>query len=68
MEMSEVKKLTDEELSVESTRVRRKLFDMRTQAVSDKIADTSQFKKLRKDLARLQTETTTRGTAARSNA
>lgn len=68
MEMSEVKKLTDEELSVESTRVRRKLFDMRTQAVSDKIADTSQFKKLRKDLARLQTESTTRGAAARRTA
>ena len=64
MKANEVHKLNAEELKVESQRLRRKLYDLRTQTVTEKIEDTSQFKKTRKDLARVLTETNAR--AARS--
>jgi large subunit ribosomal protein L29 len=60
MKAAETHKLTDEEIKVEVTRLRRKLFDLRTQTVTEKIEDTSQFKKNRKDLARVLTEATAR--------
>jgi len=53
---AEVHKLNDEEITVELRRLSRRLFDLRTQAVTEKIEDTSQFKDLRKDIARLKTE------------
>ena len=56
MKADEVHKLTGEEIGVEIKRLRRKLFDLRTQAVTEKIEDTSQFGKTRKDVARLLTE------------
>ncbi|MFO0828279.1 MAG: 50S ribosomal protein L29 [Phycisphaerales bacterium] len=56
MKAGEVHKLTEEELKVEANRLRRKLFDLRTQTITEKIGDTSQFKKNRKDLARVLTE------------
>ena len=51
---------TKEEIKVEAQRLRRKLFDLRSQTVTEKIADTSQFRKSRKDLARLLTEANAR--------
>lgn len=56
MKANEVHKLNDEEIAVELRRLSRKLFDLRTQAVTEKIEDVSQFKKIRQDLARLKTE------------
>jgi large subunit ribosomal protein L29 len=56
MKAKEVRKLTDEEVAIEARRLRRKLFDMRTQAVTEKITDTSQFGKLKRDIARVLTE------------
>lgn len=56
MKASEVHKLNDEEVEVEVKRLRRRLFDLRTQMVTEKIEDTSQFNKTRKDIARLLTE------------
>lgn len=56
MKAKEVHKLNDEELTIEVSRLRRTLFDLRVQAVTEKIEDTSQFGKLKKDLARLLTE------------
>jgi len=53
MKPSEVRKLQDEEIAIEVKRLRRHLFDLRTQAVTEKIEDTSQFGKARRDLARL---------------
>jgi large subunit ribosomal protein L29 len=49
-------KLSDEEIDVEVDRLRRKLFELRTQAVTEKIQDMSQFGKIRKDIARVLTE------------
>ena len=56
MNAKEVHKLSDEEIEVETLRLRRKRFDLRTQAVTEKIEDTSQFFKARRDIARLLTE------------
>ena len=60
MKATEVHKLSDEELTVESQRLRKRLFELRTQAVTEKIADTSQFGKVRKDIARVLTEISAR--------
>lgn len=56
MKAKEVHKLSDEEVDLEVARVRRHLFDLRTQAVTEKIEDSSQFGKSRRDIARLMTE------------
>ncbi len=56
MKAKEVHKLSDEEVDVEVDRIRRHLFDLRTQAVTEKIEDSSQFGKTRRDVARLLTE------------
>ena len=52
----EVRKLSDEELGVELGNLRAKLFKLRSQAVTEKIEDLSQFGKVRRDIARLRTE------------
>ena len=56
MKSSEVHKFNDEEISVEIERLRKRQFELRCQKVTDKIEDTSQFKKVRRDIARLNTE------------
>jgi ribosomal protein L29 len=60
MKAKEVHKLSDEELDLEAKRLRKRLFELRQQAVTEKIADTSQFHKIRRDVARLLTESATR--------
>ena len=56
MKAKEVHSFNDEEIEVEIVRQRKKLFELRSQKVTDKIEDTSQFKKTRRDIARLLTE------------
>ena len=63
MKAKEVHKLSDEEIEVEVVRLRRVLFELRTQAVTEKIQNTSQFGKIRKDVARLLTEKNARAQA-----
>jgi large subunit ribosomal protein L29 len=60
MKAKEVHKLNEEELGIEVKRLRKRLFELRTQAVTEKIEDTSQFGKIRRDIARLLTEKKTR--------
>lgn len=60
----EVRALKDEELTVELGRLRDRLFTLRSQSVTEKIEDNSQFRKLRKDVARLLTERTARAAKA----
>ena len=60
MNAKEIHKLSDEEIAVEVKRLRQKRFDLRTQAVTEKIEDTSQFGKTRRDIARLLTEKASR--------
>jgi len=60
MKAIEVHKLSGEEIDVELDRLRRKLYDLRCQAATEKIEDPSLFKKVRRDIARLLTERTGR--------
>ena len=50
---SEARALTDEKLSGELVGLRRQLHTLRTQAVTEKVEDNSQFRKVRRDISRL---------------
>ena len=63
---AEVKKMNDEQIKGEVAALRTKLFDLRSQTVTDKVSDTSQFTKLRKDLARMLTKRRARQIAVAS--
>ncbi len=56
MKAGEVHKMSIEELGVEVAKLRNDLYDLRSQAVTEKVEDTSKFGKIRKDIARLLTE------------
>ncbi len=60
----EVRKLKDEEIALEVRRLREKLYTLRTQAVTEKVEDLSQFTKIRRDIARLLTERSARAARA----
>ena len=60
MKAKEVHKLSDEEIDVEVQRLRQRSYELRTQAVTEKIEDTSQFGETRRDIARLLTERNSR--------
>ena len=68
MKAKEVHKYSEEEIQIEVKRLRRKIFDIRMQAVTEKIQDTSQMKKLRQDVARLLGERNQRRVKAASAA
>jgi large subunit ribosomal protein L29 len=55
MKIKELRQLGDEELQVELERLRRHLFDLRAQAVTEKLEDPSMIIKARKDVARILT-------------
>ncbi len=57
---AEVRALKDEEITVELGRLRSSLLAMKSKSVTEKIEDTTQFGKVRKDIARLLTEQTAR--------
>jgi large subunit ribosomal protein L29 len=60
MKAAEVKKLRDDEIAAEAARLRKKLFELRVQTVTEKVKDTAQFSKNRQDLARVLTERSAR--------
>lgn len=64
MKAKEVHKLSDEEITIEVQRARKRLYDLRTQGVTEKIEDTSQFPKTRRYIAQLLTEQNTRARQA----
>jgi len=64
MKAAEVKKLRDDEIAAEAARLRRKLYVLRAQTVTEKVKDTAQFKNHRKDLARVLTERSARSRKA----
>jgi len=55
MKVKEIRQLSDEELGTELERVRRRLFDVRTQAVTEKLEDPSMLTKARRDIAMILT-------------
>lgn len=56
----EVRMMTTEEIGLEMKRLQDKLYTLRSQAVTEKVEDSSQYGKVRKDIARLKTEQTAR--------
>ncbi len=66
MKAAEAHKMKDEELTQELARLRNDLYDLRSQSVTEKVEDTSKFKKLRKDIARLLTERRSRALGAKA--
>ncbi|MDP7030144.1 MAG: 50S ribosomal protein L29 [Phycisphaerales bacterium] len=64
MTPNEVRKLGDDEIDIEVASLRRRLFDLRCQLVTEKIQHTSQFGDVKRDIARLLTEKRARQIAA----
>jgi large subunit ribosomal protein L29 len=61
----EARALSAEEIGVELKRLRNKLYTLRTQTVTEKVEDNTQFTKVRRDIARLLTAQRERQAAAR---
>ena len=55
MKISEVRQLSTDELYSELDRLRRHLFDLRSQAVTEKLEDPTQLSKAKRDIARILT-------------
>ena len=52
----EVRKLKEAEIKTELASKRMRLFDLRSQTVTEKVDDMGEFKRARRDIARLLTE------------
>ena len=68
MKPLEVKKLGDDEIDIEVASLRRRLFDLRCQMVTEKIQNTAQFGHVKRDIARLLTEKRSRQVTAAQDA
>ncbi len=55
MKISEIRELSDEELRSELDRLRQRLFDLRSQAVTEKLEDASILTGAKRDIARILT-------------
>ena len=56
MKAEEVHKMSDQELNVELGRLRRQLYDLRSQAVTETLKDSMSIRNSRRDIARVLTE------------
>ncbi len=56
MKSNEIRQLNDEELRTELERLHRHLFDIRAQAVTEKLEDPTMITKAKRDIARILTE------------
>ncbi|NIS64652.1 MAG: 50S ribosomal protein L29 [Gemmatimonadales bacterium] len=61
MTIAEIRELKTEELHAELDRLRRHLFDLRSQAVTEKLEDPAQLTKAKRDIARVFTVLRERG-------
>lgn len=61
MNIREIKELKVEELHSELARMRRHLFDLRSQAVTEKLGNPRQVTRTKRDIARILTVLTERG-------
>jgi large subunit ribosomal protein L29 len=55
MEVSQIRDMKTEELYMELERLRRRAFDLRSQAVTEKLQDPSLLTKTKRDIARILT-------------
>ena len=68
MKAKAVHKLSDEELTIEVDTLRKRMFELKNQSVTEKIQDTSQYGKIRKDIARLLSEQSVRSNSTKGKA
>jgi large subunit ribosomal protein L29 len=61
MKIVDIRQMSTEEVYSELVRLRRHLFDLKSQAVTEKLEDPSQLGKTRRDVARLLTVLVERG-------
>lgn len=66
MKKTELHKLNAQELTEEAKRLRKQLFDMRTQAVTEKLENPMQIRNLKRELAQLLTEQRSRQLQAKA--
>ena len=64
MKINEIRQLSDEELHSELERLRRHVFDLHSQAVTEKLEDPTLITKAKRDIARLLTVARQRELAA----
>ena len=64
----EIHEMSDEAVEQTMGELRRHLFDLKSQAVTEKLEDPSLLRKTRRDIARLMTEHTTRQKAKEAKA
>lgn len=64
MKANEVHKMSDAELVETSGQLRAKLFELRSQSVTEKLENPRQLGQIRKDIARVLTEKRSREVAA----
>jgi large subunit ribosomal protein L29 len=64
----EIHEMSDEAIEQTMTQLRRLLYDLKSQAVTEKLEDPSQLRKTRRDVARLMTEQTARKNAQETKA
>lgn len=55
MKISEIRNMSAVELQAELVRLKRHMFDLRSQAVTEKLENPAQLKNARKDIARVKT-------------
>ena len=55
MKVSELRDLRDDELEIKLEQTQKQLFAMRSQSMTEKIADTCAISNLRRDIARMKT-------------
>lgn len=53
MKITEVRNMSDAELQTELENVRRRIFELRSQAVTEKLEDTTLISKAKRDVARI---------------
>lgn len=67
MKASEIREMNPDELDAQIETIRRKVFDIRTQAVTEKLQDPSLLTRCRKDIARILTVKHERELAAKGD-
>ncbi|MBN2211972.1 MAG: 50S ribosomal protein L29 [Sedimentisphaerales bacterium] len=68
MKASEIREMNPDELTGELEAMERRLFEIRTQAVTEKLEDPSRLTRLKRDIARIKTVMRERELARRKSA
>jgi large subunit ribosomal protein L29 len=68
MKISEIRQLKDQELAAELERVRRHVFDLRSQAVTEKLENPAILTQAKRDIARVLTVVRERESSAAESA